>query len=144
MTLNLVKMAVGISDLEHLAAVQAARLAESVRRGEGPRLWHYTRNAPRRAAELLDGGSLYWIVKGRIRARQRVIGLESDTDDEGRRYCMLMLDPALVPTEPRPHRAIQGWRYLDGADAPPDIASTAEDAALPASLAAELRDMGLL
>lgn len=144
MTLNLVKLAVGIDDVDHLARVQQRRRVESARSGGEERLWHVTRNAPRRADELLDGGSIYWVIKGRIRVRQRLLAIETDIDDEGRRFCRLILDPALVETEPVVHRAIQGWRYLSEAEAPADQRNDAAGPDLPAGLAEELRDLGLL
>lgn len=143
-SLNLIKLAVGIEDAGHLATVQERRLADSLAAGHGPRLFHVTRNVPRRAAELLDGGSIYWVIKGRIRVRQRLLDIEQDTDDEGRRYCRLMLDPERVETRPWPHRAIQGWRYLPAEAAPPDLVRPESDSRLPPDMAAELRDLGLL
>lgn len=143
-SLHLIKLAVGIEDVGHLAAVQERRLAESLATGRGPRLFHVTRNVPRRAAELLDGGSLYWVIKGRIRVRQRLLDIEEDTDDEGRRYCRLMLDRFRVEIRPWPHRAFQGWRYLPAESTPPDLTGQDEGARLPPEMAAELRDLGLL
>lgn len=144
MTLHLVKLAVGIDDVDHLARVQQRRRTEAIRAGRGDRLWHLTRNAPRRADELLNGGSIYWVMKGRIRVRQRLLAIESDVDEEGRRFCRLVLDPTLVETEAVFHRAIQGWRYLPASDAPPDQRRGGGDGGLPAGLAEELRDLGLL
>lgn len=145
MALNLIKLSVGIDDPAHLAAVQQHRLAESARSGSGGRLWHVTRNTPRRSAELLDGGSIYWVIKGRIQTRQRLIGIETDLDEDGRRFCRLVLDPSLIETEAWPRRPIQGWRYLEPADAPPDrSASAGNGRQLPAGMAAELRVLGLL
>lgn len=143
-SLHLIKLAVGIEDAGHLAAVQERRLAESLAAGHGHRLFHVTRNVPRRAVELLDGGSIYWVIKGRIRVRQRLLDIEDDTDDEGRRYCRLMLDPERVETRPWPHRAIQGWRYFPAESVPPDLARLEGDGRLPPEMAAELRDLGLL
>lgn len=143
-SLNLIKLAVGIDDIAHLAAVQERRLAESAAAGLAPRLFHITRNVPRRSAELLDGGSIYWVIKGKIRVRQRLLDIEDDTDDEGRRYCRLVLDPDRVETQPRPHRAIQGWRYLPADSAPPDLIQMPECDDIPSELAAELRELGLL
>ena len=71
---------------------------EKAKRGKAARLWHRTRHAPRRAEELLDGGSMYWVIKGRVAARQRLIGFEKETDEEGRKFCFIQLDPELVPT----------------------------------------------
>lgn len=143
-SLHLVKLSVGIGDAGHLAAVQERRLAESIAAGHGPRLFHVTRNVPRRSAELLDGGSIFWVIRGRIRVRQRLLDIEIDTDDEGRRYCRLMLDPNRIETHPWPHRAIQGWRYLPVDSAPPDLTPAEGGDSLPPEMAAELRHLGLL
>lgn len=145
MTLHLVKLAVGIEDIEHLSEVQKRRLREARKaRGRKASLWHRTRHVPRRVEELLDDGSMYWVVKGRIAVRQRLIGFEQGTDDEGRKCCLILLDPALVPTASRRHRAFQGWRYLPAADAPPDLPPRQGEEDLPPELAAELRELGLL
>lgn len=143
-SLHLIKLCVGIDDAAHLAAAQDRRLADSVAAGQGPRLFHVTRNVPRRSAALLDGGSIYWVIKGRIRVRQRLLDIETDVDDEGRRYCRLMLDPNGVETHPWPHRPIQGWRYLPADSAPPDLTMAEGGDGLPPELAAELRNLGLL
>jgi len=141
--LHLLKMAVGIVSLDELRRVRAARIKEH---GGS---WVYTRNQPRRAEALLAGGSIYWVIRGQIRARQLVTGLRSERDDKGRAYCLIAVDPELVPTLGRPWRAFQGWRYLTAADAPPDLAGIpgmpgAEEEALPDRLIAELRALGLL
>jgi hypothetical protein len=143
-TLHLIKLAVGIDDPAHLAAVQERRLAESLAAGKEPRLYHVTRNVPRRARELLDGGSIYWVIKGRIRVRQRLLDIETDTDGEGRRFCRLVMDPGRFETHPWPHRAIQGWRYLPAESAPPDLPPVEGATNLPPEMAAELRELGLL
>ncbi len=84
------------------------------------------------------------MIKGRIRVRQLLLGIEADVDDEGRRLCRLILDPDLVLTEAWPHRPIQGWRYLAASEAPPDLRRVSADQRLPAGLAEELRQLGLL
>ena len=84
------------------------------------------------------------MIGGRIRARQRLVGFESDHDEEGRKICRFMLDPDLMPTDPWPHRAFQGWRYLDPKDAPPDRPAGEPDAAMPEAMVAELRELGLI
>lgn len=144
MTLNLVKLAVGIDDVDHLLRVQRRRLDAAAQAGRSWHLYHVTRNRPRRAEELLAGGSIYWVIKGRIRVRQRLLAIEGDVDDEGRRFCRLVLDPELFRTEAWPHRAIQGWRYLPAPEAPPDLRAIAAAGTLPAGLAEELRELGLL
>ena len=138
MTLHLMKLAVGIDDVEHLRRVWAARAAE---RGGGG--WVYTRNRPRREAEVLDGGSIYWVIRGQIRARQLVAGFRSERDDNGRRYCLIEVDGHLVPTLWRSCRPFQGWRYMDPEAAPPDRATMAERP-LPDHMLSELRALGLL
>ena len=143
--LNIIKLAVGIEDIDHLSAVQERKLAdEKAKCGKAARLWHRTRHAPRRAEELLDGGSMYWVIKGRVAARQRWIGFKKKTDEEGRKFCFIQLDPELVPTASRRHRAFQGWRYLKADDAPPDQPKRQGEEDFPPDMAAELRELGLL
>jgi hypothetical protein len=134
--LHLVKLAVGIDDIEHLRRVRAARKAE---RGGS---WVFTRNQPRRAAELLDGGSIYWVIRGQIRVRQLLAGFRSGHDADGRRYCLIEIDEKLVPTLPRICRPFQGWRYLTSDAAPAD--RCAEAPPLPDRMLAELRELGLI
>lgn len=138
--LHLVKLAVGVGDLDQLRRIRAERLAQ--------RGWNavYTRNHPRRAAAVLDGGSIYWVIKGQIRVRQRVTGFHRERDDNGRRYCLIEVDPVLVPTLLRPLRAFQGWRYLPPADAPADAPAGpgGDCAAMPDHMLRELRALGLI
>jgi len=130
------KLAVGIEDIGQLRRIRAARRAE---RGGS---WVYTRNHPRRVQEILAGGSIYWIIRGQIRVRQRVTGFRRERDDNGRRYCLIEVDETLVATLSRPWRPFQGWRYLSPEDAPRDCS----DAGEPPSdrLLAELRSLGLI
>jgi len=141
--LHLIKLCVGEDNVDDLRVWQASRLACAEAEGRVPRLAHITRMTPRRAEELLDGGSLYWVMKGAIRCRQRLIGIEPFTDEEGVGRCRLVLDPAVVVTEPQPRRPFQGWRYFEAKDAPRDLASgeVAED--MPAALQEELDALGL-
>jgi hypothetical protein len=138
--LHLVKMAVGASDLEELRRFRAQRFA-----GRGVS-WVYTRNQPRRAAAVLDGGSLYWVVKGQIRARQSVTGFHSERDDNGRAYCLILTDPELVATLPRAFRPFQGWRYLLPSDVPKDAPGGpgGDFTMMPDHMLAELRELGLI
>jgi hypothetical protein len=139
MPLHLVKLAVGIADPEALRRVQA------MRRHRGPggteAVAAVTRRRPRRVDELLAGGSLYWVIRGQIRVRQRLLGLKDAVDGDGAACCRLQLDPGLVATVPASRRAFQGWRYLTAEEAPPDAAT--DDDALPPDLAAELDGLGL-
>ena len=136
MPLNLLKLAVGINDIDQLRQIRQARAAE---RGGN---WIYTRNHPRRAQEVLAGGSIYWVIGGQIRVRQLVTGLRGERDDTGRRYCRIEVDAELVPTLPRACRPFQGWRYLAPADAPPDRSALAP--LFPDRMLAELRALGLI
>lgn len=145
MTVHLIKLSVGIDDVEHLAAVQKRRLALRRAAGEPAELWHVTRSFPKRADEILDGGSIYWVIRGVLRARQRVIDLRETVNDEGNPACAIVLDPDLVQTERRAVRAFQGWRYLKPEDAPADLQGDGGGAeVLPDGLALELRELGLL
>jgi hypothetical protein len=139
--LHLIKLCVGVTDIPHLAALQAARLAA----GQGLR--HRTRNFPRRAAEILDGGSMYWIIAGVLSVRQRITDIVDDHRDDGSRCAALLLDPQLVPLAGRRTKPFQGWRYLAAADAPPDLTATGAALgidALPPEMLRELRELGLL
>jgi hypothetical protein len=108
-------------------------------------LMHRTRNFPRRAEEILDGGSLYWVIRGTVLVRQPIIGVERLEQQEGTKRCAFLLGPQWVRTRPQPRRPHQGWRYLEPADAPPDLpeGDTAEED-LPPHLVSELRELGLL
>lgn len=139
MTLHLIKLCVGIEDVAQLRRVQARRLRQT------GRLFHRTRMTPRRGAELLDGGSLYWVIRGRIRVRQRLTAIEREVDAEGRGYACLVLAADLVRCVPRPQRAFQGWRYLHPNDAPADLGTPPPDAPdMPQDMVAELRQLGLI
>ena len=137
--LHLLKMAVGVASLDELRAARAARLKQH---GGS---WVYTRNHPRRADAVLAGGSLFWVIRGQIRVRQRVTGFRSERDEKGRAYCLIEVEPVLQPTLWRPWRPFQGWRYLTPADAPPDASvGPGGIAAMPERMLAELRALGLI
>ncbi|MDA0241694.1 MAG: DUF1489 domain-containing protein [Proteobacteria bacterium] len=147
MPVHLLRMAVGIESLDHLRDRQAERMAQSPGGKGKARLLTYTRNVPKRADELIADGSIYWVVKRFVRVRQKILSIEPITTEEGRRRCQIELDPTLVRTELHPHKAFQGWRYLRLEDAPPDQKEGAEaegDEDIPAEMAAELRNLGLL
>lgn len=145
MTVNLVKLAVGIDDVEHLAEVQTKRLAAKKKAGVAAELIHVTRSFPKRADEVLDGGSIYWVIRGVVRVRQRIVDLRETVNEAGKPACAIVYEPQHVQTERRPFRAFQGWRYLNVDDAPRDLGEMGDGAAdLPDELAVELRDLGLL
>ena len=143
MALHLVKLCVGAESIVDLEDSIARRVAERLARGEPPRHAHVTRMVPKRAAQLIDGGSLYWVIKGWISARQRLLGVEPFVDADGIGRCRLWLDPAVVAVRPRPMRAFQGWRYFAEKDAPPDL-EAAGVGAMPEELRRELGELGLL
>ncbi|MEN6544336.1 DUF1489 domain-containing protein [Parvibaculum sp.] len=144
MTLHLIKLCVGADDVEDLQNWQNARLAEKRKRKEKPVLAHVTRMVPTRAAEILDGGSLYWVMKGIIRCRQRIVDIEPFVDGEGIKRCRLVLDPEIVLVRRRERRPFQGWRYLDPKDAPEDVKGVDEVDDMPEDMRRELEELGLL
>jgi len=143
MPLHIIKLCVGCESLAELAGWQKQRLKEKRAKGQKPELVHVTRITPKRAAEILAGGSLYWVIKGQIAARQKLLEFR-DVRKNGVPHCGLVYDKALVPVVARPRRAFQGWRYLESADAPPDLSRTSGAQDLPESLQRELAALGLL
>jgi len=139
--LHIIKLCVGVDSVEDLIAWRAAHP-----RGDGETAnRHVTRMWPKRAAELLAGGSLYWVIRGQVQARQRLIRLDEVIAPDGTRRCGIVMDAELIRTAPVPRRPFQGWRYLEPGDAPPDLPMRrAGDDALPPALQAELSDIGLL
>jgi hypothetical protein len=145
MTVHLIKLAVGIDSLSHLVERQRQRMADASARGEEGQLRHLTRSRPRRADEVLDGGSIYWVIKGAVRARQRIIEIDTAVNHKGLPRCALIFDAEVVPVRARPMRAFQGWRYLEAAGAPIDAIGAVDDSEeLPLEMAEELRALGLL
>ncbi len=138
--LHLVKLCVGAGSVADLEAWQAS---PECRRMRGCPV-HVTRMWPRRAEELLAGGSLYWVIDGAIAARQAIRDLERVVDGEGIGRCAILLDPAVMRTRTAPRRPFQGWRYLAGGDAPPDLASGSGGSGLPPELELELARIGVL
>jgi hypothetical protein len=146
LAVHLVKLAVGVDSVDHLRKLQGARRTDRDGRSA---VAGFTRRRPRREAELLDGGSLYWVIKGAIRARQRLLALEDAVDEAGEPYCRLLLDPDLAATEAVPKTPFQGWRYLSPEQAPADRpgepgGADGDDDALPPLLARALREIGLI
>ena len=139
--LHLMKLAVGVRDPAHLAALQEGRARTA------PPLRHVTRNRPRRAAEVLDGGSLYWVIGGMMVIRQRIREIRAEDGADGVARAALVLDPLMVAVEGRAMKPFHGWRYPRPDAAPPDIGAAPAAAgaeALPAALRADLRALGLL
>ena len=145
MTLHLIKLCVGCDSVKDLKDWIRERLADKRRRGQPVEHIHTTRMVPKRAAELLDGGSLYWVIRGEILCRERLVDVRPFVDRDGIGRCRLVLGPKVIPTEPRPYRAFQGWRYLAPKDAPKDLDRAAPQSShMPEELRRELRGLGLL
>jgi hypothetical protein len=133
-SLHLIKLCVGIESLQDLKDWRAARAAA------GYRSVVPTRHMPKKAEQLLDGGSLYWVIKGQVLVRQQIEGIELVQGSP--QPCRIFLNSDLVETSPQPRRAFQGWRYLDTADAPSDLGSSPGEN-IPSDLARELRTLGV-
>ena len=138
--LNIIKLCVGAESVEDLLDWHR----------DHAHLWapgtteHVTRMWPKREAELLDGGALYWVIKGVVLARQRLIGLQERRGSDGIARCALILDADVIRTEAAPRRPFQGWRYLAATESPPDLPrGRAADDALPPDLARALAEIGL-
>lgn len=142
MTLHLIKLCVGCDSVEDLAEWIDWRLNDLKRQRKKPEHVHVTRMVPKRIAELLDGGSLYWVIKGSVQARQRLTAIEPFTDADGIGRCRLVLEPKVVATDWQPKRAFQGWRYYEAKDVPPDLRE-GQGSDLPPKLRAELAELGL-
>jgi hypothetical protein len=143
MALHLIKLFVGIDTVPELAAWQAQCLADRRQADERPELLHVTRSMPKRRDEIIPGGSLYWVMKGWIVARQRLLDLRR-VDKGDAAHCALVFDQELVTVEPHARRPFQGWRYLEEKDAPRDRGKWTHDADIPLDLRRDLAALGLL
>ena len=138
--LHLIKLCVGADRVEDLINWQASPQAK----GPDGLPWHVTRMWPKRAEEILSGGSLYWVFKGAVLARQRILRLDEVAGGDGIIRCAIVLNPEVVRTVAAPKRPFQGWRYLKAAEAPADLPKArAGDDRLPPALGAALAELGL-
>ena len=144
MALHLLKLCVGADSIDDLREWVAERSLIAIAAGLEPSSTHTTRMVPKRADELVDGGSLYWVLKGQVQARQRLLDLKTFTGSDGITRCELVLGPEVVETTLQPRRAFQGWRYLKEEDAPRDLKALGDAADLPLDLRRELAELGLL
>jgi len=145
MTLHMIKLCVGVDTISEMEDWVEERVRAAKRRGAKPRLEHVTRAMPKRRAEILDGGSLYWVIKGFVQLRQPILGLDPRRGKDGIERCAIRFAPKVVPVMPQPHRAFQGWRYLKAKDAPADLAKRGRHSKeLPPELLLELRSLGIL
>lgn len=138
--INILKLCVGAESVEDLTEWQRSHRD----------LWpqgtarHVTRMWPKREAEVTSGGSLYWVIKGVVLARQRILRFDEVIGADGIRRCGLVLEAEVIRTEPAPRRPFQGWRYLDPMESPRDLPKgRAKEDSLPPELARALADIGL-
>lgn len=147
MTIHIIKLCVGADSIDDLAEWQKSRRALHKRLYGSEEFWHTTRMVPKRQPDVLDGGSIYWVIKGVIQVRQRITGFGEGTKEDGTSCCLIKLDPTLVPVRPVPRKPFQGWRYLSVDDAPPDLPPGSrhdELAKMPPKMRQELAELGLL
>jgi hypothetical protein len=145
MALHLIKLCVGADSIDDLREWVAERALTAMSAGLEPHSVHTTRMVPKRMEELLEGGSLYWVIKGQVQARQKLLDIKTFTDAEGISRCRLVLGPEVIETAGQPRRPFQGWRYLPQDDVPRDLTQLGADVAeLPADLRRELTELGLL
>jgi hypothetical protein len=145
MPLHLIKLCVGCDSVAELEDWIKQKLKEKKRRGQKPEHIHTTRMVPKRAEELKDGGSLFWVIKGQITCRERILDIRPFTDKDGIGRCRVVLDGKVVLVAPRPRSAFQGWRYLEAKEAPRDLSRAAPGASkMPEQMRRELRELGLL
>jgi hypothetical protein len=145
MPLHLIKLAVGCDSVQDLKDWIKEQLAKKKKSGEKPERFHRTRMVPKRAEELTDGGSLYWVIRGEVMCRERILGIVPFTDKDGIGRCRIVLDGKVKLVQPRPYRPFQGWRYVAHSDAPADLDRAAPGARnMPETMRRELRELGLL
>jgi hypothetical protein len=143
MALHLIKLCVGVDTVQELEDWIAEKRRKT--KGNAREHIHTTRMVPKRVDELLDGGSLFWVIRGELICRQTLLDVRPFVDRDGVGRCRLVLEPKVVLVAPRPYRAFQGWRYLDAKEAPRDLGRAAPGVAkLPENLRRELRELGLL
>jgi hypothetical protein len=139
MALHLIKLCVGVSEVEEMQSWV------KISRGRDETLDHVTRMFPRRKAEIVPGGSLYWVIRGLIMCRQPIADLEAVKGRDGIERCRIVFKPQIIRVRPTPRRAFQGWRYLEAADVPPDLKKGEKIAAdMPEALQRELAALGLI
>ena len=145
MTLHLIKLCVGVESIRELDEWIKERIAEKKNKKQPLEHIHTTRMMPTQKEALLDGGSLYWVIKGVISCRQKLIDLRPFSDKEGIKRCRIVMEPKLVAVVPKPRSAFQGWRYLKANEAPADLAKGEKGvAAMSEEMRRQLHEMGLL
>jgi hypothetical protein len=146
MPLHLIKLAVGCESVKELKGWVAERMSAAKKKGLPQRHVHITRMVPKKVEDILAGGSLYWVIRGEVAAREKIVAIEPFRDRDGIGRCRLVMQPKVIAVSPRPMRPFQGWRYLAEDAAPPDLdrITAGNVAAMPEPMRRELRDLGLL
>ncbi|MBC6403060.1 MAG: DUF1489 domain-containing protein [Hyphomonadaceae bacterium] len=142
MSLHLQKLSVGSESIETLADWQRRAVSRRMAGGLSPYHEHVTRMFPRRKDEILDGGSIYWVIKGIIQCRNRIVALDNVVRRDGIKACSILMEPRPIPVVPIPKRPFQGWRYLKVEDAPDDLECVTGGQALPPELRTRLLNLG--
>jgi len=143
MTLHMIKLSVGSKSIETLAAYQQGLALRRGQEGLPAFADHITRMSPRQKQDVLNGGSIYWVIKGIIQCRNTIVDLAETHTQDGRKACRIVLAPDLVSVVPTPKRAFQGWRYLKPEDAPADLSSMGEVGSMPAHIRNKLVELGV-
>lgn len=142
MTMHLQKLSVGSEGIDGLQRWQNTMVARRKAAGLRAVHEHVTRMFPKQKDALLDGGSIYWVIKGQILCRNRIVGLEETRNGQGLKACSILMDPQIIPVQPAPRRAFQGWRYLKPEDVPADLTKLGEAQDLPRELMTKLVNIG--
>ena len=142
MALHLIKLCVGVDTVAELERGIAERVRHRRLAGEAIEQVHVTRTTPKRASEVMDGGSLFWVIRGQVTVRQPIVDIRPFVGEDGIARCQLVLDPTTVAVESRPVKRFQGWRYLDHGTQPRDLDANGAD--LPEPLRYALRELCLI
>jgi hypothetical protein len=143
--LHMMKLAPGVQDRDMMQAWVDQERSYCLSQGLGDTLFLGTKNVPKRAEELLQGGSIYWVWKSQVQARQVIRDITSKEDGNGKTYCLIELDPELIDVSPAPRRPFQGWRYAEVGSVPPDLGGRSEELeGMPEEMKAELARIGIL
>ncbi len=138
MTLNLIKLCVGVSEIEEMNSWI------KISKKSSEDCDHVTRMFPRRKDEILPGGSLYWVIRGLILCRQPIADLQEVVGSDGIKRCRILFKPQIIEVRPTPRRAFQGWRYLTAEDSPIDLPRGEKGSDLPDKMRRELVELGLI
>lgn len=143
MAIHLQKLSVGSESIATLQDWQKMVVRRRAKKGLSPHHQHVTRMFPKQKEALLDGGSIYWVIKGLIQCRNEIVDLEETQTKDGRKACAIVMDPNLIAVVPTPKRPFQGWRYLKTEDAPADLGLINGAGDLPPELRAKLVNLGV-